>query len=113
MEEKHSHVMSEKGLFPEYKFSKFAAMHFQDNATHTFIHGTIRQSLTPLETVGDQIAALAVWITILRFMGELPDPKISSFTTMYDSEVSTDHLLNILNLELLYLNCCLINDRNH
>lgn len=28
-----------------------------------------------MQSTGDQIAALAVWITILRFMGDLPEPK--------------------------------------
>merc|ERR1712062_788934 len=29
----------------------------------------------PLQTQGDQLAALALWITILRFMGDLPEPR--------------------------------------
>ncbi|XP_041355506.1 myosin-VIIa-like isoform X2 [Gigantopelta aegis] len=59
----------------EYKFSKFAAMYFQSNATHTYIRKALRQPLLPLRNEGDQLAALAVWIVILRFMGDLPEPK--------------------------------------
>ena len=35
----------------------------------------LKYSLLPLQTQGDQLAALALWITILRFMGDLPEPK--------------------------------------
>ncbi|CAG5130123.1 unnamed protein product, partial [Candidula unifasciata] len=59
----------------EYKFSKFAAMYFQDNATHSYIRRALRQPLLPLESSGDQLAALAVWIVILRFMSDLPEPR--------------------------------------
>lgn len=41
----------------EYKFSKFAAMYFQDNATHSFIRRALRQPLLPLESSGDQLVS--------------------------------------------------------
>ncbi|RXN27013.1 unconventional myosin-VIIa-like isoform X2 [Labeo rohita] len=59
----------------EYKFAKFAATYFQGNATHTYIRRPLKQPLLFHEDEGDQLAALAVWITVLRFMGDLPEPK--------------------------------------
>uniref|UniRef100_A0A673N1S9 Unconventional myosin-VIIa-like n=1 Tax=Sinocyclocheilus rhinocerous TaxID=307959 RepID=A0A673N1S9_9TELE len=59
----------------EYTFAKFAATYFQGNATHTYIRRPLKQSLLFQEDEGDQLAALAVWITVLRFMGDLPEPK--------------------------------------
>ncbi|XP_071164800.1 myosin-VIIa-like isoform X4 [Mytilus edulis] len=59
----------------EYKFAKFTAMYFQGNNNHTYIRRTLKEPLLPLKNDGDKLAALAVWITILRFMGDLPEPK--------------------------------------
>ncbi|CAB1352315.1 unnamed protein product [Coregonus sp. 'balchen'] len=59
----------------EYKFSKFATTYFQGTTTHTYVRRTLKQPLLFHEDEGDQLAALAVWITVLRFMGDLPEPK--------------------------------------
>ncbi|XP_072849568.2 unconventional myosin-VIIa isoform X2 [Pogona vitticeps] len=59
----------------EYKFAKFAATYFQGTTTHTYVRRPLKQPLLYHEDEGDQLAALAVWITILRFMGDLPEPK--------------------------------------
>ncbi|XP_076836298.1 unconventional myosin-VIIa [Brachyhypopomus gauderio] len=59
----------------EYKFAKFAATYFQGNTTHTYVRRPLKHPLLFHEDEGDQLAALAVWITILRFMGDLPEPK--------------------------------------
>ncbi|XP_067278800.1 unconventional myosin-VIIa [Pseudorasbora parva] len=59
----------------EYKFAKFAATYFQGNATHVYTRRPLKQPLLFHEDEGDQLAALAVWITVLRFMGDLPEPK--------------------------------------
>ncbi|NXQ13544.1 MYO7A protein, partial [Peucedramus taeniatus] len=67
----------------EYKFAKFAATYFQGTTTHTYIRRPLKQPLLYHEDEGDQLAALAVWITILRFMGDLPEPKYH--TAMSDS----------------------------
>lgn len=49
----------------DYKFSKFAAMYFQGNATHTHIRKALRQPLLPLNSEGDQLVraliVLIVW----------------------------------------------------
>lgn len=39
----------------EFKFSKFAAMYFQGNATHTHIRKALRQPLLSLSNEGDQL----------------------------------------------------------
>ncbi|KAF3705828.1 Unconventional myosin-VIIa [Channa argus] len=59
----------------EYKFSKFAATYFQGVSTYTYIRRPLKQPLLFHEDEGDQLAALAVWITVLRFMGDFPEPK--------------------------------------
>ncbi|XP_065142943.1 unconventional myosin-VIIa [Paramisgurnus dabryanus] len=59
----------------EYTFVKFAATYFQGNATYTYMRRPLKQPLLFHEDEGDQLAALAVWITVLRFMGDLPEPK--------------------------------------
>ncbi|XP_068600827.1 unconventional myosin-VIIa-like [Brachionichthys hirsutus] len=59
----------------EYKFSKFAATYFQGVSTHSYIRRPLKQPLLFHEDEGDQLAALAVWVTVLRFMGDLPEPK--------------------------------------
>lgn len=72
----------------EYVFSKFAATYFQGNATPEYTKKPLRQPLLPLKSEGDQLAALAVWITILRFMGDLPDIKLH---TASDTRLNRDN----------------------
>ncbi|XP_077387020.1 unconventional myosin-VIIa-like isoform X14 [Festucalex cinctus] len=59
----------------EYKFAKYAATYFQGSTTHTYVRRPLKQPLLFHEDEGEQLAALAVWITVLRFMGDLPEPK--------------------------------------
>ncbi|CAB3984354.1 Unconventional myosin-VIIa [Paramuricea clavata] len=63
----------------QYVFSKFAATYFQ-SATHSHIKQNLRQPLLPLASEADTMAALAVWITILRFMSDMPEPKPNRYT---------------------------------
>lgn len=72
----------------EYIFTKFAATYFQGNASPEYSKKPLKQSLLPLKSEGDQLAALAVWITILRFMGDLPDMKVH---TASENRVSRDN----------------------
>ena len=51
----------------EYKFQKFAATYFQGTVNHQYSKKPLKHSLLPLQTQGDQLASLALWITILRF----------------------------------------------
>ncbi|KAM9761609.1 unconventional myosin-VIIb [Menidia menidia] len=59
----------------EYSFSKFASMYFQGAASHSHIRDRLRQPLLSHEDEGDVLASLTVWWIILRFMGDLPEPK--------------------------------------
>ncbi|KAJ6223846.1 hypothetical protein RDWZM_002391 [Blomia tropicalis] len=59
----------------EYKFQKFAATYFQANVTHQYQRKPLKQPLLPLQTQGDCMASIALWITILRFMGDLGEPN--------------------------------------
>uniref|UniRef100_A0A0M3IUM4 MyTH4 domain-containing protein n=1 Tax=Ascaris lumbricoides TaxID=6252 RepID=A0A0M3IUM4_ASCLU len=63
-----------------YQFGKFAATYFQGQATAEYIKRPLRISLLPHNDATGQLASLAVWITILRFMGDLPDPKCAPST---------------------------------
>ncbi|XP_070689056.1 unconventional myosin-VIIb [Pempheris klunzingeri] len=60
----------------EYPFSKFASMYFQGAATPFHIRQRLRQPLLYHEDEGDVLASLTVWWIILRFMGDLPEPKL-------------------------------------
>ena len=39
----------------DYKFSKFAATHFQNNATSSYIRRALKQPLLPIKNEGDQL----------------------------------------------------------
>ncbi|XP_047514461.1 myosin-VIIa isoform X1 [Pieris napi] len=59
----------------EFKFQKFAATYFQGNVSHQYARKPLKHPLLSLHTQGDQLAAQALWITILRFTGDLPEPR--------------------------------------
>ncbi|CAG2104686.1 unnamed protein product [Medioppia subpectinata] len=59
----------------EYKFQKFATTYFQGNVGHQYQRKPLKQPLLPLQTQGDCMASIALWITVLRFMGDLTEPK--------------------------------------
>lgn len=59
----------------EYKFHKFAATYFQANANSQYLRKPLKQPLLLLQTQGDCMASIALWITILRFMGDLGEPN--------------------------------------
>ncbi|CAF92932.1 unnamed protein product, partial [Tetraodon nigroviridis] len=65
----------------EYKFAKFAATYFQGTTSYTYVRRPLKQPLLFHDDEGNQLAALAVWITILRFMGDLPEPKYHTAIT--------------------------------
>ncbi|XP_077573092.1 unconventional myosin-VIIb [Stigmatopora nigra] len=59
----------------EYPFSKLASMYFQGGASPSHIRQRLRRPLLYHEDEGDVLASLTVWWIILRFMGDLPEPK--------------------------------------
>ncbi|KAF5898435.1 unconventional myosin-VIIa isoform X2, partial [Clarias magur] len=65
----------------EYSFSKFASMYFQGAATPSHIRQRLRQPLLYHEEENDVLASLTVWWIILRFMGDLPEPKAQRVPT--------------------------------
>ncbi|XP_059506948.1 unconventional myosin-VIIa-like [Stegostoma tigrinum] len=88
----------------QYTFPKYAATYFQGSATHTHIQKALRHPLLYHDDEVDIAASLAVWNIILRFMGDLQEPKTftqndrthnsPSGTEIYDSQVkgSKEHL---------------------
>ncbi|XP_055853290.1 myosin-VIIa [Episyrphus balteatus] len=69
------HVSEDEEDLSEFKFIKFAATYFQGNTNHQYSRKPLKHPLLPLHTQGDQLAAQALWITILRFTGDLPEPR--------------------------------------
>lgn len=59
----------------DYKFQKFATTYFQGNVSYFHQKKPIKQPLLPLQTQGDCMAAIALWITIMRFMGNAAEPE--------------------------------------
>uniref|UniRef100_A0A4W3JF03 Myosin VIIBb n=1 Tax=Callorhinchus milii TaxID=7868 RepID=A0A4W3JF03_CALMI len=58
-----------------YTFPSFAATYFQGSVTHTHSRKPLRHPLLFHDDEVDILASLAVWNIILRFMGDLPEPK--------------------------------------
>ncbi|CAL8273247.1 unnamed protein product [Arctogadus glacialis] len=75
MEEQELSSDDEEDDLDEYSFSKFASMSFQGAATATHVRHRLAQPLIHHEDEGDVQASLTVWWIILRFMGDLPEPK--------------------------------------
>uniref|UniRef100_A0A8C0FEN3 Myosin VIIB n=1 Tax=Bubo bubo TaxID=30461 RepID=A0A8C0FEN3_BUBBB len=79
----------------EYTFPKFAATYFQGSSTHTHIRRQLRHPLLYHEDKDNVLASLVVWVIILRFMGDLPEPAMfaknattksgSMMTQIYDT----------------------------
>lgn len=65
----------EEESFDEFNFRKFAATYFLGNTSHQYSRRPLKQSLLDLPSPMDTLAAQALWVTILRFMGDLAEPK--------------------------------------
>ncbi|XP_068620960.1 myosin-VIIa-like isoform X2 [Battus philenor] len=61
--------------FDEFNFRKFAATYFLGNISHQYSRKALKNSLLDLPSPVDNVAAQALWITILRFMGDISEPK--------------------------------------
>lgn len=66
---------SDEEQFDEFNFRKFAATYFLGNMSHQYSRKPLKHSLLDLPSPIDKIAAQALWVTILRFMGDLAEPK--------------------------------------
>ncbi|XP_049788298.1 myosin-VIIa-like [Schistocerca cancellata] len=82
----------------EYNFRKFAATYFQGNITYQYSRRPIKHSLLELPVEADELAAKALWITILRFMGDLPEPRnVEADNTPVMSRVTATLTRNFIN----------------
>ncbi|CAJ0935522.1 unnamed protein product, partial [Mesorhabditis belari] len=68
----------------KYQFGKFAATYFQAQATSIHVKRPIKFPLLSHDDPSTQLAAMAVWMTMLRFMGDLPDIKLGSTSNDYN-----------------------------
>ncbi|XP_019876972.2 myosin-VIIa-like isoform X2 [Aethina tumida] len=59
---------------PEYNFRKYAATYFK-NVSHMRSLKPLKDSLHDLPTPDDVLASQALFVTVMRFMGEYPEPK--------------------------------------
>lgn len=75
---------SEEEEIDDFSFSKFASLHFQGSCTPSHIQQRLRQPLLYHEDEGDALACLTVWWIILRFMGDLPEPKQERVSAIAD-----------------------------
>ncbi|XP_046402414.1 myosin-VIIa-like isoform X2 [Ischnura elegans] len=68
----------------QFNFQKFASTYFNGNVNHMYSRRPLKHPLLQLPNPGDQLAAQALWITILRFMGDMAEPRYTT-TTERDS----------------------------
>nr|XP_029708948.1 myosin-VIIa-like isoform X1 [Aedes albopictus] len=59
----------------DYNFAKYAATYFANNASYQFSKRKLKSSLLDLPSPADTISAQALWITILRFMGDMAEAR--------------------------------------
>ncbi|XP_053294879.1 unconventional myosin-VIIa [Pleuronectes platessa] len=69
----------------EFSLFRFSILHFQSNISHTHINQRLKQPLLPHDDEGDALACLTVWWIILRFMGDIPEPKSQDATSQVSS----------------------------
>lgn len=91
---------SEDEDLSDYKFSKFAQTYFQGQATHAYIKRALKQSLLGLKNEQDRQASMDIWVMILRFMGDLPEPKLTEFPTDAKSESLAKRLYGSISRKL-------------
>uniref|UniRef100_V5GUR3 Myosin-VIIa n=1 Tax=Anoplophora glabripennis TaxID=217634 RepID=V5GUR3_ANOGL len=71
-------INSDDSDMQEYSFRKYAATYFAKSANYQYSKKPLKDSLHYLPTPDDVIAAQALWLTILRFMGDYPEPKFDN-----------------------------------
>uniref|UniRef100_A0A8D3D1Y2 Myosin VIIBb n=1 Tax=Scophthalmus maximus TaxID=52904 RepID=A0A8D3D1Y2_SCOMX len=71
----------------ELSFYRFSILHFQSNLSHTHITQRLRLPLLPHDDEGDALACLTVWWIILRFMGDIPEPKSADALSQVSSTI--------------------------
>ncbi|KAL3988122.1 suppressor of cytokine signaling 3 [Sarotherodon galilaeus] len=69
----------------EFSFYRFSQRYFQGNASHTHLPYRLKKSLLHHDDEGDALACLTIWWIILRFMGDIPEPKASDAISVASS----------------------------
>uniref|UniRef100_A0A3Q2YWP2 Unconventional myosin-VIIa-like n=1 Tax=Hippocampus comes TaxID=109280 RepID=A0A3Q2YWP2_HIPCM len=72
----------------EYSFYKFSILHFQGDASHTHINQRLRKPLLQHDDESDTLACLTVWWIILRFMGDILEPRSQDATSQVSISIS-------------------------
>ncbi|TMS09553.1 hypothetical protein E3U43_002212 [Larimichthys crocea] len=78
----------------EFSLYKFSIRHFQDNASHKHIAQRLKKPLLPHDDEGDALTCLTVWWIILRYMGDLPEPKSQDAASQASSTIISRQLPN-------------------
>ncbi|VDM53445.1 unnamed protein product [Angiostrongylus costaricensis] len=78
----------------KYQFGKFAATYFQSQVSCSHSKKPLKSSLLIHEDKRTQLAAMAVWATILRFMGDMPD--VESTSNGNDAQMDKTPVMNRL-----------------
>ncbi|XP_017275826.1 unconventional myosin-VIIa [Kryptolebias marmoratus] len=84
-EEVYDGFDDESDLFSFYNFSR---QHFQNNTSHKHTSQRLKEPLLHHEDEGDALASLTVSWIILRFMGDLPEPKSADSISQVSSTIS-------------------------
>ncbi|XP_061791016.2 unconventional myosin-VIIb-like [Nerophis lumbriciformis] len=72
----------------EFSFYQFSILHFKGDASHTHIQHRLHKPLLQHDDEADTLACLTVWWIILRFMGDLPEPKSQDALSQVSLSVS-------------------------
>ncbi|XP_052853141.1 myosin-VIIa isoform X3 [Drosophila gunungcola] len=81
----------------DFSYLKYASTYFCGGATAQHERKPLKQSLLKHELAVDEMASKAIWLTILRFMGDLPEIVRSPTFTAYDNENLMNELSRFLN----------------
>ncbi|XP_066300897.1 unconventional myosin-VIIa-like isoform X2 [Branchiostoma lanceolatum] len=65
----------------DYSFNTFALRHFHGAKNHSFTKDQLKHPLLKLKSEDDQQAALEVWVTIQKFMGDVADTDVVEFVS--------------------------------
>lgn len=86
----------------DFSYLKYAATYFGGGATAQHERKHLKKSLLKHEHPIDEMASKAIWLTILRFMGDLPDIVSSPTLHASDNENLMSDLASLLNTSHSY-----------
>nr|XP_016936706.1 myosin-VIIa isoform X1 [Drosophila suzukii] len=81
----------------DFSYLKYAATYFCGGATPQHERNPLKKSLLKHELPVDEMASKAIWLTILRFMGDMMDIPTSPSFHSYDNESLMSDLSSLLN----------------